>query len=88
MQRAVISFLYYERFVAGSRPGAGGGTAGTNSAAANLAGFWQEESQTGKVGFSDNVNEILLTLTYDHPPVTFFWWSSRAESGCEGRVLK
>lgn len=46
--------------------------AGTNSAAANLAGFSQEESQTAKAGFSDNVNEILLMLTYNHPPVTFF----------------
>lgn len=47
MQRAVTSFLCYENFAAGSRPGARGGMAGTNPTAANLAGFWQEEAQTG-----------------------------------------
>jgi len=48
VQRAVTSFLCKQHLAAGSRPGAGGGMARTNPAAANLAGLWQKEHTLGR----------------------------------------
>lgn len=62
--------------------------AGTNPAAANLAGFWQEGAQTGSVGFSDNVNQTLQMLTSDLPTNYFFFrWGRRSARGYKGREL-